>query len=307
MSKNGYVSFPIALTAQYDTAALRAAIAEYNERPASDRWGEERIHGYSAHPGMSTHLDRTKQILENICVTEEKSGFTITAEETSRLPVALLARDYGHEFTIRGIGTRSSNGQTVLETIISIDLVKTKELFTPEQVVGKVLGWATDRKILTNGKVSSQVSKYYEEAGELAAGICKTKHPLIVDSIGDALVVITNVLGVAKCDLRPHLRVVLDEAEAADGVLLSDDPHELLAMHMVSVSKVLDHFRNHSGKMAERLAKYDLKTALMCLSDLAYVYSTSIDVCMSDAWNEIKDRRGYLNSDGVFIKEADAV
>jgi len=24
------------------------------------------------------------------------------------------------------------------------------------------------------------------------------------------------------------------------------------------------------------------------------------------AWNEIKDRKGYLNSDGIFIKEADA-
>jgi hypothetical protein len=35
------------------------------------------------------------------------------------------------------------------------------------------------------------------------------------------------------------------------------------------------------------------------------IEDTSIDECLGKAWNEIKDRKGFLRPDGVFVKEED--
>ena len=39
---------------------------------------------------------------------------------------------------------------------------------------------------------------------------------------------------------------------------------------------------------------------------LANAYNTTLEECFSLAWDEIKDRKGFLNADGIFIKESDA-
>lgn len=302
---NNLVTFPIACTLQYSEESLARAVEAWNNKPASERWGEDRLAGYGAPVSELTHPDPVRSLLENVCITKEKTGYVFTADDVGFAPAALLAKPYGREFAIRGIAT-VSDGKKQLEEIISIDLVRTKELFSAVEVAAKVLEWSTERKILTNGKVASQVSKYFEEAGELAAGICKGKRDLVIDSIGDALVVLTNVMGIAKRDLRIHLHRVLDEVGNDPRTILSDDPHELLAIHMESMSRVLSLFRTHAGRLAERLAKDDIEIALLCLWDLARLYDTTVDECMSDAWNEIKDRRGFLSADGVFVKEGDA-
>jgi len=301
------VTYPIALTNQYTEESLIRAVEAWNSKPAAERWGEDRLGGYTGPVSELSHPDPKYSLLENICITKEKEGYFITASDVNanRIPVQMLAKGYGHEFAIRGTATMSSDGKQLVD-IISIDLVRTKELFSVTEVVSKVLEWSTERKILTNGKVASQASKYFEEAGELAAGICKSKRPLVIDSIGDALVVLSNVMGIAKRDLRIHLHHVLDEVGSDPRTILSDDPHELLAIHMESMSRVLSLFRTHAGRLAERLAKDDLNIALLCLWDLARIYETTVDECMSDAWHEIKDRRGFLSADGVFVKEGDA-
>lgn len=304
-SEQNLVTFPIVLTNQYSKESLDRAVEAWNNKPMAERWGEDRLGGYNMPVSELAHPDPKHALLENVCITKEKDGYFVTAADVGRIPVQLLARPYGHEFAIRGTAAMSPEGKQLID-IISIDLVRTKELFTVTEVVSKVLEWSTDRKILTNGKVASQASKYYEEAGEMAAGICKSKRPLVVDSIGDALVVLTNVMGIAKRDLRIHLHRVLDEVGSEPRTILSDDPHELLAMHMESMSQVLSVFRTHSGRLAERLAKDNLNIALLCLWDLARLYETTVDECMSDAWHEIKDRRGFLSADGVFVKEGDA-
>jgi NTP pyrophosphatase (non-canonical NTP hydrolase) len=35
------------------------------------------------------------------------------------------------------------------------------------------------------------------------------------------------------------------------------------------------------------------------------IEDTSLEECLGKAWNEIKDRKGFLRPDGVFIKEED--
>ena len=42
---------------------------------------------------------------------------------------------------------------------------------------------------------------------------------------------------------------------------------------------------------------------LVCLINMCAILDISITDCLSLAYNEIKDRKGYLNEQGVFIKE----
>jgi len=64
---------------------------------------------------------------------------------------------------------------------------------------------------------------------------------------------------------------------------------------------------------------YELKTALderdrtgiidgrgdvlVCLINVAALENVSLTSCLKFAYEEIKDRKGYMNSDGIFVKE----
>ena len=45
--------------------------------------------------------------------------------------------------------------------------------------------------------------------------------------------------------------------------------------------------------------------SLVVLNNIAKIYGTTLEECWNLAYEEIKDRKGYLNEEGNFIKEAD--
>lgn len=51
--------------------------------------------------------------------------------------------------------------------------------------------WARDRNIIEGATQQAQFVKLIEEIGELASGIAKGRQAVIVDGIGDAVVVLT--------------------------------------------------------------------------------------------------------------------
>lgn len=64
------------------------------------------------------------------------------------------------------------------------------------------------------------------------------------------------------------------------------------------------------GELAAGLARNDKEMIEDAIGDIivtliavATLEDTSIERCMQFAYNEIKDRKGYLNEDGIFIKE----
>lgn len=64
------------------------------------------------------------------------------------------------------------------------------------------------------------------------------------------------------------------------------------------------------GELAAHLArgkpvKDDIGDMLVVLNNLAVMSGTTLKECLHVAYNDIKDRRGYMNTAGVFIKEAD--
>lgn len=64
------------------------------------------------------------------------------------------------------------------------------------------------------------------------------------------------------------------------------------------------------GELADAIAKSDKEATIDGLGDVLVVLLIVADMqgldllsCLESAYNEIKDRRGYLNASGVFIKE----
>ena len=64
------------------------------------------------------------------------------------------------------------------------------------------------------------------------------------------------------------------------------------------------------GELADNIAKGrdtrdDISDCMVVLTIIARLMGTSLNECLSTAWEDIKDRKGYLNDSGVFIKESD--
>lgn len=64
------------------------------------------------------------------------------------------------------------------------------------------------------------------------------------------------------------------------------------------------------GELADAIIKKDREKIIDGIGDVLVVLLLVADLegldlvsCLESAYNEIKDRKGYLNSDGVFIKE----
>ncbi|HCJ8494875.1 TPA: hypothetical protein NV740_000133 [Escherichia coli] len=170
-----------------------------------------------------------------------------------------------------------------------------------------VKGWSKERGILDNGKLETQITKFFEEFGEIATGISKNKPELIMDGIGDALVVLVNILELGKDKLSGEMTTaeiiehglqlqVDDVADVEEHFDVNGYPHHLY-LHATEIFATA-FIRSDAG--------FDqLNWALYRLAKLALYYRLDIRHCFSLAWHEIKDRKGYLNADGIFVKEAD--
>ena len=64
------------------------------------------------------------------------------------------------------------------------------------------------------------------------------------------------------------------------------------------------------GELADNVAKGrdvkdDIGDCLVVLNNIAIMSGTSLGECLAVAYDDIKDRKGYLNEAGVFIKDGD--
>lgn len=180
-------------------------------------------------------------------------------------------------------------------------------VYSIETCVERVKGWSKERGILDNGKLETQITKFFEEFGEIATGISKNKPELIMDGIGDALVVLVNILELGK---EYH-----DENLTTADIISSGLTMQL--RDVANVEACANDYKFPHRKYLEATKSFStsfLNTnkddnlfdhGLYCLACLALYYKLDIRHCFSLAWHEIKDRKGYLNTDGIFVKEAD--
>jgi NTP pyrophosphatase (non-canonical NTP hydrolase) len=86
-----------------------------------------------------------------------------------------------------------------------------KEIFSNENIdqqisrsniFDKIRSWAMVRGIYDKGNSHTQYVKLMEEAGELARALLKNDKPEVIDSIGDIVVVLTNLAKLEKLNIE---------------------------------------------------------------------------------------------------------
>lgn len=149
--------------------------------------------------------------------------------------------------------------------------------------------WADERGIIANGTLRGQALKLAEEFGELAAGIARGDREAIKDAIGDCYVVLTIM------DAMESMGVGIDPSEER---FLHGNP---LARAAEAMAQIID------GAAQEDFPEYHYGEAEemgSALDTIAGEHGLTPHDCLSHAWEQIKDRKGYMNAQGVFVKEA---
>lgn len=151
-------------------------------------------------------------------------------------------------------------------------------------LIEKVHQWGVDRKIIGNGKLETQWLKLLSEFGEMCDTLAKGGDP--IDDIGDQLVVLIMMAGIAG---------MLSEFVSAARELGADER----ATDKHSVYLICGRVRYMAGGVSE----VAMKCLLEPLASIANNHSLTLHQCLEHAYSQIKDRKGYLNELGVFIKE----
>lgn len=165
-----------------------------------------------------------------------------------------------------------------------------------QELVGKVKNWFRDRG-LNKGDPKKQVVKLFEELGELAGGVARNKRDIIIDSIGDILVVLIG--------LSLQTNSIYDFDEKID---LDSEEEKLLMLFQAlgSISFLMTDAVVVSDDITESdmAVEESIMIAYSWLNAFSNELELSCEECLAIAYDEIKDRKGKLIN-GVFIKEED--
>lgn len=148
--------------------------------------------------------------------------------------------------------------------------------------------WGGDRKIITNGKYETQWLKLVSEYGELCDNIAKGKD--IRDDIGDMYVVVVMMGRIAGLTIEDFSRAI----DNSSVTTYSMDTNALVGVLHNEIGGL-----RFKGRMCA-LSVFDIMVVLWAIAANA---GSTLDECVDIAYNDIKDRKGYLNEHGVFIKE----
>jgi len=183
------------------------------------------------------------------------------------------------------------------------DISKLKDL----QV--KVEKWSKDRGISTNGKSTTQTLKLISEMGEIFEAFQEqdpTKATeLFKDAIGDNIVVLINLSKLLQKEAKENnieLKTELDFENINKEA--NPEKYPLIEIGLVIVfSKLADAV----GKQNFQEAMDLINESLSLIGDLTRIVKLfTIEDALESAYNEIKDRTGFLNENGNFIKSTDA-
>lgn len=149
-------------------------------------------------------------------------------------------------------------------------------------LIDKVHQWGVDRKIIGNGKLETQWLKLLSEFGEMCDTLAKGGDP--IDDIGDQLVVMIMMAGIGgKSRGLPEM--------------ISASDFEGDTMRAVRKLCIL------CGQARHLFLDTSIELCLDQLGVIAANHNHTLYQCLEHSYNQIKDRKGYLNEQGVFVKE----
>ena len=155
-----------------------------------------------------------------------------------------------------------------------------------KELILKVEQWAQDRNLINGCKPIDQAMKLFSEAGELADNIGKGRD--IKDDVGDVLVVMIII--------SKQLGATLSSFNAPEW---AEDTNKKLLLKLQG--SLVDYVE---------LAQYKsfpsgiVKRILNILNGIAQNHKTTLEECLSVAYNDISERRGILWN-GIFVKTTD--
>lgn len=88
--------------------------------------------------------------------------------------------------------------------------------------------WAAARNLIQGSTPEKQFTKLIEEIGELATGLAKKRDDLVMDGIGDAVVVLTILAAQRGVNIEACIDMAWDEIKdrkgrMVDGVFVKED------------------------------------------------------------------------------------
>lgn len=156
------------------------------------------------------------------------------------------------------------------------------------KLITNVQQWSIDRG-LDKADSEKQLLKLYEEFGELASGLAKGNKEVVKDSIGDVVVVLIILAQQKGVKSISDFCVIFDHLSIND---LMPRAAELIGLISLRIRKTNDEIEEYIVRL------------ISCLRTIAKSENLNFEDCLSQAWNEIKDRKGKL-IDGVWVKEED--
>lgn len=85
----------------------------------------------------------------------------------------------------------------------------------------KIRNWAQDRNLIEGATPQSQFVKLIEEVGELASGIAKGRKEVVVDGIGDAVVVLTILAAQHGVSIEQCINAAWEEIKDRKGRMVN--------------------------------------------------------------------------------------
>ena len=177
-----------------------------------------------------------------------------------------------------------------------------------EELVSNVQGWGKQVKIIGNGQWITQATKLIEEVGEGAGWLCRGNEVEVKDAVGDKCFLIVMVGTMIGLDIKIIMDTVAESyyhpAERANPVLA----HRLLHKVNLWLATGIDHAMDNDlgSDMTCDYVAACFTTAVSWLREYADVNNFTLEDAFSMAWDIVKDRKGRLTPEGVFIKMSDA-
>ena len=137
----------------------------------------------------------------------------------------------------------------------------------------KIIQWAKDRKIIPNSSTRIQCLKAVSEIGELADALIKHDVEAIKDAAGDIMVCMYIA------DYLSDDRLI-DKCELSSVSDILTSLSFLIKFHVVVEPNIND-----------------------VITRIIEPYNLTLDECIDSAYEVIKDRKGVLLENGVFVKD----
>ena len=163
-----------------------------------------------------------------------------------------------------------------------------------QDLILKIEQWAEDRNIIKGAKPIDQAMKLFAEFGELSDNVGNNQLDKVFDDVGDVFVVLTIIAKQCKLSIFDYLDTKLKHSGLKVDVAF-------LTSELATIATEVYEWNDESTYFPE----YALSYAVARLRSIAEQVGLTLEYCVEQAYNDIKDRKGVVYN-GLFIKESDS-